>query len=156
VLETSALSDIERTSQTLTACRALGVRFALDDFGSGYASLAYFRRLPIDVLKINQSFVQDMLGDAEDREIVKSVVRLAHAFDRLVIAEGVETPEQEALLTSLGCRMGQGFGIARPMPAEAVPDWVTSWSKQDQSRPVAPITATTPIALEEKTAELTQ
>ncbi|EIC20757.1 bifunctional diguanylate cyclase/phosphodiesterase [Thiorhodovibrio frisius] len=158
VLETSALSDIERTSQTLTACRALGVRFALDDFGSGYASLAYFRRLPIDVLKINQSFVQDMLGDAEDREIVESVVRLAHAFDRLVIAEGVETPEQEALLTLLGCRMGQGFGIARPMPAEAIPDWVSNWSEQgqSQSRPVVPITATTPIALEEKTAELTQ
>ena len=150
VLETSALSDIAHAGQTLTACRALGVRFALDDFGTGYSSLAYFRRLPIDVLKIDQSFVRDMLGDPDDREIVESVVRLAHAFDRLVIAEGVETPEQEALLTSLGCRMGQGFGIARPMPEDAIPDWLSSWSEQGQSRPVIP------IAMEQETAELAQ
>jgi diguanylate cyclase (GGDEF)-like protein/PAS domain S-box-containing protein len=130
ILETPALGDIERAGQTLAACRALGVRFALDDFGTGYSSLAYLRRLPIDVLKIDKSFVQDMLGDPEDREIVESVVRLAHAFDRLVIAEGVETPEQEALLTSLGCRLGQGFGIARPMPADSIPAWVSSWPEQ--------------------------
>ncbi|NEX19291.1 EAL domain-containing protein [Thiorhodococcus mannitoliphagus] len=130
ILETSALSDIVRAGQTLTACHALGLRFALDDFGTGYSSLAYFRRLPIDVLKIDQSFVRDMLDDPEDMEIVESVVRLAQAFKRSVIAEGVETPEHGALLTSLGCRLGQGFGIARPMPAAAIPVWVSTWPEQ--------------------------
>jgi hypothetical protein len=132
ILETSALSDIERAGQTLTTCRALGVRFALDDFGTGYSSLAYFRRLPIDVLKVDQSFVRDMLDDPDDMEIVESVVRLAHAFNRLVVAEGVETPEHGALLTLLGCRLGQGFGIARPMPADAVPAWVSTWPEQGE------------------------
>ncbi|MBK1721270.1 EAL domain-containing protein [Thiocystis violacea] len=132
ILETSALSDIARASQTLKACRALGVRFALDDFGTGYSSLAYFRRLPIDVLKIDQSFVRDMLDDPEDIEIVESVVRLALAFDRSVIAEGVETPEHGALLNSLGCRLGQGFGIARPMLADAIPAWVSTWPEQGE------------------------
>ena len=133
VLETSALSDIVQASQTLTACRELGVRFALDDFGTGYASLAYFRKLPIDVLKIDQSFVRDMLDDPNDMEIVESVVRLAHAFQRTVVAEGVETPEHGALLTPLGCRLGQGFGIARPMPANAIPDWTLIWPEQGNS-----------------------
>lgn len=133
VLETSALSDIVQASQTLTACRELGVRFALDDFGTGYASLAYFRKLPIDVLKIDQSFVRDMLDDPNDMEIVESVVRLAHAFQRTVVAEGVETPEHGALLTPLGCRLGQGFGIARPMPANAIPDWTSIWPEQGNS-----------------------
>ncbi len=129
ILETTALSDIERAAQTLAACHALGVRFALDDFGTGYSSLAYFRRLPIDVLKIDQSFVRDMLDDPNDMEIVESVVKLARAFNRSVIAEGVETPEHGALLTLLGCRLGQGFGIARPMPADEVPRWVSTWPK---------------------------
>ncbi len=130
ILETSALSDVERAGETLTACQALGVRVALDDFGTGYSSLTYFRRLPIDVLKIDQSFVRDMLDDPDDMEIVESVVRLAHAFNRSVVAEGVETPEHGALLNLLDCPLGQGFGIARPMPADAVPSWVSTWPEQ--------------------------
>ena len=133
ILETSALSDIQQAGETLTACHALGVRCALDDFGTGYSSLAYFRRLPIDVLKIDQSFVRDMLDDPNDMEIVESVVRLAHAFNRMVIAEGVETPEHGALLTLLGCQFGQGYGIARPMPADAVPGWVSTWPEQGEA-----------------------
>ncbi|WP_050799485.1 EAL domain-containing protein [Thiocapsa marina] len=132
ILETSALSDIVQAGQTLKTCRALGVRFALDDFGTGYSSLAYFRRLPIDVLKVDQSFVRDMLDDPEDMDIVESVVRLARAFKRVVIAEGVETPEHGALLILLGCPLGQGFGIARPMPADAVPAWVSTWPEQGE------------------------
>nr|WP_269752139.1 EAL domain-containing protein [Thiocapsa bogorovii] len=132
ILETSALSDVERAGRTLTTCRALGVRFALDDFGTGYSSLAYFRRLPIDVLKVDQSFVRDMLDDPDDMEIVESVVRLARAFKRVVIAEGVETPEHGALLILLGCPLGQGFGIARPMPADAIPGWVSTWPEQGE------------------------
>jgi len=138
IVETSALSDIVRAGQTLTACRAMGVSLALDDFGTGYSSLAYFRRLPIDVLKVDQSFVRDMLDDPEDMEIVESVVRLARAFNRLVIAEGVETPEHGALLTLLGCRNGQGFGIARPMPADEVPGWASTWPQQGVGMVVDP------------------
>nr|WP_275957819.1 EAL domain-containing protein [Rhabdochromatium marinum] len=130
ILETAAISDFEQARSVLTDCRALGVHLALDDFGTGYSSLAYFRTLPIDVLKIDQSFVRDMLHDAGDMDIVESVVNLSHAFKRAVIAEGVETPAHAAVLTWLGCRFGQGYGFARPMPAEAVIDWYRHWTAQ--------------------------
>jgi diguanylate cyclase (GGDEF)-like protein/PAS domain S-box-containing protein len=128
VVETAALSDIDVAGRTLAACRSLGVRIALDDFGTGYSSLSYFRSLPLDILKIDQSFVRDMLDDPNDMEIVESVVKLAQAFNRPVIAEGVETLEHGAMLTLLGCRLAQGYGIARPMPAEALPGWLAKWS----------------------------
>ncbi|MCF7995268.1 MAG: EAL domain-containing protein [Chromatiaceae bacterium] len=128
ILETATLSDFDQAQRVLAACRAFGVRFALDDFGTGYSSLAYFRALPVDVLKIDQSFVRDMLYDPGDKEIVESVVQLSHAFNRPVIAEGVETLAHAAMLTWLGCRFGQGYGIARPMPAEALPEWISRWS----------------------------
>jgi diguanylate cyclase (GGDEF)-like protein/PAS domain S-box-containing protein len=131
ILETAALSDMERAGRALAGCRALGVRFALDDFGTGYSSLAYFRKLPVDVLKIDQSFVMDMLDDPNDLDIVESVVRLAQAFNRPVIAEGVETLEHGAVLVALGCRLCQGYGIARPMPPEDLPAWAGRWQQQD-------------------------
>jgi EAL domain-containing protein (putative c-di-GMP-specific phosphodiesterase class I) len=127
ILETAALSDMERAATVLHDCRRQGVRFALDDFGTGYSSLAYFRRLPIDVLKIDRSFVRDMLDDPADRDIVESVVRLAQAFERSVIAEGVESMAHGAMLQSLGCHHCQGHGIARPMPAAEMPAWLSSW-----------------------------
>jgi EAL domain-containing protein (putative c-di-GMP-specific phosphodiesterase class I) len=116
VLETSALEDITQVSEVMQACRALGVRFALDDFGTGYSSLTYLKRLPADMIKIDQSFVRDMLEDTEDRAIVEGVVGLARVFRREVIAEGVETPAHGALLLQLGCELAQGYGVARPMP----------------------------------------
>jgi diguanylate cyclase (GGDEF)-like protein/PAS domain S-box-containing protein len=127
ILESAAIGDIDSASRTLAACLALGVRFALDDFGTGYSSLTYFRKLPVHTLKIDQAFVRDMLDDPEDLGIVDSVVRLAYVFNRPVIAEGVETLEHGAMLVYLGCYLGQGYGIARPMPAERVPDWVGHW-----------------------------
>lgn len=127
IVETAALSDMTQAARTLAACRDLGIRFALDDFGTGYSSLTYFRDLPIDVLKVDQSFVRDMLDDPHDLGIVEGVVRLANAFDRTVIAEGVETLEHGALLLSIGCRLCQGYGIARPMPAEQFVDWIERW-----------------------------
>jgi len=105
--------------------------FALDDFGTGYSSLAYFRNLPVDILKIDQSFVRDMLDDPNDLEIVESVVRLAGAFGRTVIAEGVETLEHGAALLGIGCRLCQGYGIARPMPARQLLAWVEQWRRQE-------------------------
>ncbi len=124
IVESTAISDMDSALEVLTACRELGIRLALDDFGTGYASLAYFRKLPVDLLKIDRSFVRDMLDDPEDRAIVETVVHLARAFGRQVVAEGVETPEHAAALTELGCRLGQGYGIARPMPAEHIPGWI--------------------------------
>ena len=109
------------------ACKALGVRFALDDFGTGYSSLTYLKRLPADMIKIDQSFVRDMLDDTEDRAIVEGVVGLARVFLREVIAEGVETTAHGAQLLQLGCELAQGYGIARPMPAQALPGWVAAW-----------------------------
>ncbi|MBY0465509.1 MAG: EAL domain-containing protein, partial [Burkholderiales bacterium] len=127
ILETAAIGDLNSASQVVAGCRALGVRFALDDFGTGYSSLAYFRNLSVDLIKIDQSFVRDMLDDPNDLGIVDSVVRLAQAFNRPVIAEGVETLEHGAALLLLGCTLAQGFGVARPMPADQLLPWVARW-----------------------------
>ncbi|MDZ4315145.1 MAG: EAL domain-containing protein [Azonexus sp.] len=127
ILETSALEDIVLVSKAMHACRALGVVFALDDFGTGYSSLTYLRRLPVDLLKIDQSFVCNMLDDRDDLAIIEGVVGLARAFGRQVIAEGVETVAHGELLLALGCNLAQGFGIGRPMPAAELPGWVAAW-----------------------------
>ncbi len=127
LLESAALSDINEVAQVLATCRRLGVGIALDDFGTGYSSLAYLRRLPADVLKVDQSFVRDMLHDPEDLAIVEGVVGLAQVFRRQVIAEGVESTSHGIMLLHMGCDLAQGYGIARPMPAAAVPGWVRDW-----------------------------
>ena len=131
ILETAALEDIARVAELFTACSRLGVRFALDDFGTGYSSLAYFRRLPAEVLKIDQSFIRDMLDDPEDLAIVEGVIGLTKAFRRRVIAEGVESVEHGLILLLLGCDEAQGFGIARPMPAADLPAWVDNFRPDD-------------------------
>ncbi|MGZ4954036.1 MAG: sensor domain-containing protein [Methylobacter sp.] len=127
VLETSALDDVVGVSYVIEACRKMGVSFALDDFGTGYSSLTYLRRLPVVLLKIDQSFVRDMLDDPDDLTIIDGVVSLAHAFRREVIAEGVETIEHGTMLLQLGCELAQGYGIARPMPANQLLNWSTAW-----------------------------
>lgn len=129
VLETAALSSLDEGQRLLEECHQLGVQISLDDFGTGYSSLSYFRKLPVDILKIDQSFVRDMLDDQEDRSIVESVVRLAAAFNRQVIAEGVETPQHAEALLELGCFLVQGYGIAKPMPAAVLPQWLEEWAK---------------------------
>ena len=127
VLETSALNDINYIIATMNACISLGVKFSLDDFGTGYSSLTYLRRLPASVIKIDQTFIRDMLTDADDLAIVLAVVSLAKAFRIEVIAEGVETVEHGTALLELGCELAQGYGIARPMPASEVLTWLDSW-----------------------------
>ena len=127
VLETSALEDISRVSQIIETCREIGVTFALDDFGTGYSSLTYLKRLSVTQLKIDQSFVRDMLDDPDDLAILDGVLSLATAFRRQVIAEGVETVDHGAMLLQLGCELAQGYGIARPMPAADLPGWAKSW-----------------------------
>lgn len=130
VLETSALEDITQVHRIMHASQALGVRFALDDFGTGYSSLAYLKHLPADTLKIDRSFVQGMLADPNDLAIVEGIIGLAHAFHRNLIAEGVETSAHGERLLALGCETAQGYGIARPMTAQVLPDWVENWHGQ--------------------------
>ena len=132
ILETSALHDISKVSATMNACHKLGVRFALDDFGTGYSSLTHLRRLPVQLIKIDQSFVSDMLEDTDDCAIVEGVIGLAKAFRREVIAEGVETIAHGLALLQLGCELAQGYGIARPMAGVDIPQWVSHW-KADYS-----------------------
>ena len=128
VLETSALDDIHYISNIMNDCIALGVNFALDDFGTGYSSLTYLRRLPASMIKIDQSFVQDMLIAVGDLAIVESVIALAKSFKRDVIAEGVESIEHCKAILELGCDLAQGNGIAKPMPASDIPAWVNQWN----------------------------
>ena len=127
VLETGAIGDIVQISDIMEKCIDLGVTFALDDFGTGYSSLTYLRRLPADLIKIDQVFVYDMLVDPDDLAIVEGVIGLSKAFGRNVIAEGVETIEQGKALLQIGCEWGQGYAIAEPMPTQDIPKWKASW-----------------------------
>ena len=121
------LRDLGRTGQIIDECARLGVHFALDDFGTGYSSLTYLKHLPVTLIKIDKSFVRDMLDDPDDLSILEGVIGLARAFKREVIAEGLETPAHGARLLQLGCELAQGYSIARPMPAAEVPHWVAHW-----------------------------
>ena len=132
ITETAAIEDMAGVAQTINSCKLLGVSFALDDFGVGYSSLTYMRRLPVEVIKIDQSFVCDMLHDADDLAVVSGVISLSRDFNRQVVAEGVETAEHGMQLLKMGCYLAQGFGIARPMPAEDVPAWIQGY-KPDAS-----------------------
>ena len=127
VLETSALEDTASVTSIMQECRQLGVTFAVDDFGTGYSSLTYLKRLPAGMLKIDQSFVRDMLTDHEDLAIVQAVIGLAQAFNRHVLAEGVETVVHGIKLLGLGCDLAQGYVISRPLPAKDIPGWITGW-----------------------------
>ena len=127
VLETSALEDIDSAIKIMQDCHRLGVFFAIDDFGTGYSSLTYLRRLPVETLKIDQSFVRDMLDDPDDLAIVKGVIGLASAFHKHVIAEGVESVAGGKKLLELGCDLAQGFAVARAMPGSQIPVWFATW-----------------------------
>ena len=106
---------------------ALGVKFALDDFGTGYSSLTYLRCLPASLIKIDKSFVLNMLEDSDDFAIVEGIIALAKSFKRDVIAEGVETIAHGTALLQMGCELAQGYGIAKPMPASEIPAWIRDW-----------------------------
>lgn len=127
ITESAALYDISAVAATLTQLRELGVTVSLDDFGTGYSSLTYLRRLPMDTLKIDQSFVHGMMGDPGDLAIVQGVIGLARSFGYRVIAEGVETIEQGQMLQQLGCAQAQGYCIARPMPMAQFVEWAGQW-----------------------------
>ena len=127
ITESAALYDIDHVAHQLSQLRTLGIGIALDDFGTGYSSLTYLRRLPLDTIKIDQSFVRDMLQDQGDLAIVQGVIGLAHSFGHHIVAEGVETLEQGQKLQQLGCSLAQGYYIARPMPVSDFAAWVAHW-----------------------------
>jgi len=129
VLESHAFQDVKKVGEIMNRCHAFGVTFALDDFGTGYSSLTYLKQLPARTLKIDQSFVHDMLENPSDLAIVNGVIGLARAFGREVIAEGVESVAHRDMLLSIGCELAQGFGIARPMPASELAEWAANWSR---------------------------
>jgi len=128
ILEIAALENVNAT-EVMRACRERGVRFSLDDFGMGYSSLAYFHQLPIDIVKIDRHFVRNMLDNPEDLAIVEGVMRLAKALQRPVLAEGVESLEIGRMLHRLGGQYAQGYGIARPLPADQVRPWLSDWPR---------------------------
>jgi diguanylate cyclase (GGDEF)-like protein len=127
ILETAALEDVAAVGQLIADFQGRGVRFALDDFGTGYSSLAHLKHLRADVLKIDQTFVRDMLDDPGDLAIVQGVVGLAGAFHRDVVAEGVENLAHVRALLGLGCHVMQGYGISRPLPAEHLGPWLAGF-----------------------------
>jgi EAL domain-containing protein (putative c-di-GMP-specific phosphodiesterase class I) len=114
--ESLLLTDIEDAVDKMGRLRATGVGFALDDFGTGYSSLSYLKRLPLDQLKIDQSFVRDVLVDPNDAAIARTILNLAESLDLGVVAEGVETEGQRAFLIASGCKAFQGYLFSRPLP----------------------------------------
>jgi diguanylate cyclase len=131
VTERSIVRDFERTSSRLEALRWLGVSVSVDDFGAGQSSLAYLLRLPVDVLKVDRSFVAAMHASGSEARVVPAMVALAHALGLSVVAEGVETPAQLDALSQLGCERLQGYLLGRPVPAEDVRRWLEAASTED-------------------------
>lgn len=131
ILESNALEDISLVSQVIKSCRAMKIHFSLDDFGTGFSSLSHLKNLPVRDLKIDRSFVRDMLDDLDDLSILDGTLGLAEAFRRGVVAEGVETQDQGKILLKLGCEVAQGYFIAKPMPEHEVLDWIKSWTVPD-------------------------
>lgn len=132
ITENAALHDMQKMSRVLKALRALGLNISLDDFGTGYSSLTYLSKLPLDSLKIDRSFVCDMLTDRAHRAIVHGVITMASSFGCKVIAEGVESHEQCACLSDMGCHWAQGFYFARPMAVEDFYRWLQTREQTSQ------------------------
>jgi len=124
VTETTLMEDIQAAAQHLRGLRESGALIAIDDFGTGYSSLNYLRSLPLDKIKIDKSFVQDVLDDEDDATIVRTIIQLGKNLGMQVIAEGVETREQEAYIIAQGCHEGQGYLYSKPMPAEEFASWI--------------------------------
>ncbi|WP_341708746.1 EAL domain-containing protein [Halopseudomonas sp.] len=121
ITEQMLINDLDASRKTLEALHALGVTVAIDDFGTGYCSLAYLKRLPLHVLKIDRTFVSELPADSSDMAIVEATILLAHKLDLLVVAEGVETPQQLDTLRALGCDLIQGYYLSKPVTLDALP-----------------------------------
>ena len=128
ITESIAIKDLDRTIAILTSLRAIGVKISLDDFGTGYSSLATLKYLPLDRLKIDQSFIRELKPNTVDASIVNTIVNLGHQLNLNVVAEGVETIEQFELLRSINCDAVQGFFFSRPVTATALETMITTGS----------------------------
>ncbi len=124
ITESTIMADPSRAEAALARIHRLGVRLSVDDFGIGYSSLAYLKRLPVQTLKIDSSFVRSMLTDEQDEIIVHSTINLAHNLGLRVVAEGVESPAVYQKLVDLGCDDAQGFYMSRPLPAPEAEAWL--------------------------------
>ncbi|WP_308165673.1 EAL domain-containing protein [Acidithiobacillus ferrooxidans] len=127
VTEGAPLQDFERAQQALVQVNALGVRVGLDDFGTGNASLTYLQKLPTQTIKVDQSFVHDIVDDPRDLAIIAAIITAARVLGLEVVAEGVETARTAQLLDEMHCHLLQGYLIAKPMPAAAIPEWVAQY-----------------------------
>jgi EAL domain-containing protein (putative c-di-GMP-specific phosphodiesterase class I) len=128
ITESAIMDDPQRALVTLDRLSAMGFKLSIDDFGTGYSSLAYLKRLPVDELKIDQSFVRNMQADASDAMIVRSTIDLAHNLGIIVVAEGVENAQVWTMLRDLQCDHAQGYHMGRPMPVGEFASWSTGWS----------------------------
>ena len=137
VLESTALEDTSDVRDLILETQASGINIALDDFGTGYSSLSYLKDLPVNTIKIDKSFVMDMTNNNASLSIIEASLGLASAFHCDVVAEGVETIEHGKRLIQLGCIKAQGYVIAKPMPASAIPDWVDGYSGFDEWKSVS-------------------
>ncbi|MGC4060784.1 MAG: sensor domain-containing phosphodiesterase [Aquabacterium sp.] len=135
--ESALIHSPEQLRSNLEAIRALGVKVSIDDFGTGYSNLTYLKTLTAHALKVDQSFVRNLLEDASDRVIVPALVNLAHKLKLRVVAEGIETHQAYATLAAWGCDEGQGFWIARPMPTEQVETWLRNRANMQWGPPLA-------------------
>ncbi len=134
ITETSAMHDVTETARAVALLRSAGFAIALDDFGTGYSSLAHLRRLPIDVVKIDRSFVSGLPHDSHDVAIVEAVLSIAERFGFKTVAEGVETAAQAALLADRGCTLAQGYLYAKPMPMENLENWLAERQRSSMVR----------------------
>ncbi len=134
ITETALIQEPERALEILKQIAALGIVLSIDDFGTGYSSLAYLRNMPISTLKIDRTFVRDLLTKTQDQLIARSIIQLAHSLELEVVAEGVETAEVLARLQSMGCDQAQGYYISPPLPLDKLQTWLESW-RADTSQP---------------------
>jgi len=133
ILESSALGDIQSISRTIGICmNDLGVNIALDDFGTDYSSLTHLKNLAAKTIKIDLSFIRDMLDDPDDYAIIDGIIGLSNAFNREVIAEGIETLEHGQMLLVMGCHKAQGYFISRPLPADELPTWLSNYRVNEE------------------------
>jgi EAL domain-containing protein (putative c-di-GMP-specific phosphodiesterase class I) len=137
VLEVTERSfvDLERAENRINALGLLGISLALDDFGTSYSSLGRLRALPVDVVKIDRSFISELTRDERDRAVVRTMVALGENLGLTPTAEGVETSEQLRVLRRLGCVWAQGHWFARPMPAQELPSWLVAWQERRRLDP---------------------
>ncbi|WP_152368431.1 putative bifunctional diguanylate cyclase/phosphodiesterase [Pseudomonas aeruginosa] len=133
VTETGLMEDISTAAQHLLSLRRAGALIAIDDFGTGYSSLSYLKSLPLDKIKIDKSFVQDLLQDEDDATIVRAIIQLGKSLGMQVIAEGVETAEQEAYIIAEGCNEGQGYLYSKPLPARELTQYLKQARRLSQA-----------------------